>query len=92
MEAIAEPSSIHVDITVTRDWQELLPLLEANGLVGHVEEVDGRQELEVGFAAAPDADLRAAVRRVLSTWLAERQLPLVVDESPAAFVLRPPSD
>jgi len=92
MEAVAEPSSISVDVTVMRDWPELLPLLEANGLVGHVEEIGGRRELEIGFAPVLDTELRAAVRRVLSIWLAAHDTPLVVDESPRRFVLRPPSD
>jgi hypothetical protein len=40
-----------------------------------------------------DNELRATVRRVLSTWLVERDPPLVLDESATSdYLLRPPAD
>jgi hypothetical protein len=93
METTAALPTISVDITGARDCTELFERLEANRLTAHVEQVDGRCELEIRPALMSDNELRATVRRVLSTWLVERDPPLVLDESATSdYLLRPPAD
>jgi len=87
---VAETIAVHVP----RDslGSELSEALDARRL--HAELVDGDEScsLRVSFAEAEHDRLMAEVTVAIDSWLAERDLPLVVQRADGGFVLRPPGD
>lgn len=87
---MAETVAVHVP----RDTlgSELSDALDGRRL--HAELVDDDESclLHVSFAEAEHDRLMAEVTDAIDTWLAERDLPLVVQRADGGFVLRPPAD
>jgi hypothetical protein len=87
---MAETIEVHVPRAVIGD--ELTEALGAYGL--HAELVDDgdRCALHVSYATGEAERLAAATTHAIELWLAERNLPLVVQRANGGAVARPPGD
>ena len=83
-------ATIHVSLSCSTDAAELATFLAARGLTSAVTTVDDHCEVDVGY---PEMRLHDDVERALTSWLAERERPLVPIETDSdEYVLRPPGD
>jgi hypothetical protein len=87
---MAETIEIHVPRAGIGD--ELTEALGAHGL--HAELVDDRDgcALHVSYATEEQERLVVAATHAIELWLAERNLPLVVQRANGGAVVRPPGD
>ena len=84
--------TIHVELDVPCDAEELIAFLATRGLTSAVTSTNDHCELEVGFAD-PEGRLQQEFEAALVAWLAVHDRPLVpVAGRGHAYVLRPPGD
>jgi len=84
--------SIHVELDVPCDAEELIAFLATRGLAGTVTSANDHCEIEIGFAD-PELRLRHEFEAALAAWLAVHERPLVpVIGREHEYVLRPPGD
>jgi len=93
METATASQTISVEVPCARECSDLVEFIEAHGLTASFAETNDHRQLAIGFAPAPTLELKTAVRHALTSWLAEHNPPLVLDETTDnGYVLRPPGD
>ena len=84
--------TIHVELDVPCDAEELIAFLATRGLAGTVTSTNDHCEIEIGFADS-ELRLRQEFEAALTAWLAVHDRPLVpVIGREHEYVLRPPGD
>jgi hypothetical protein len=86
-------TTIHVEVAGPCDAEDLVEFLAARGLESTVTSANDHCELEVGYAVDPEVLLRREFEAALSSWLEQRERPLVpAHDAEHDYVLRPPGD
>jgi hypothetical protein len=90
--SIAMPESIRIDIPRRGVGGDLTEALAAHGLRAEVHDTDDACELHVTWAGDERERLLAGAIHAIEAYLADRQLPLVVQRADGGAVVRPPAD
>ena len=84
--------SVHVEVPRRELGDDLAASLGANGLEARVIEGGDQCRLEVRYANDEQERLLGDVAHAIEGWLGEQELPLVVERTDGACVVRPPAD
>jgi len=89
---IAMPKSIKIDIPRRGVGSDLTEALAAHGLRAEIVDNDDACELHVTWADDEGERLIVGAIHAIEGYLADRELPLVVQRSDGGAVVRPPGD
>jgi len=84
--------TVEVHVPRAAIGNELSQALAEHGFTAKLAEDGERCALTVAFATDERDRLATAVARAIESWLADRELPLVVHRSDDGCVVRPPAD
>jgi hypothetical protein len=87
---MAETIEVHVPRAVIAD--DLTEALGAHGLHAELFDDGDRCALHVSYATTEADRLAAAATHVIELWLADQNLPFVVQQADGGAVVRPPGD
>jgi hypothetical protein len=86
------PESIRIDIPRRGVGSDLTEALAAHGLYVEIHDTDDACELRVTWTDDERERLLAGAIHAVEAYLADRQLPLVVQRADDGAVVRPPGD
>jgi hypothetical protein len=85
--------SVHVELPRKGFGEDLARTLEAAGFRAEVVEDDDRCELHVSYEVDERERLLGDVANTIESWLGDRMMPMVVEQSDGrCIVLRPPAE
>jgi hypothetical protein len=86
------PETIRIDVPRRGVGSDLTEALAAHGLRAEIVDKDEAYELHVTWADDERERLVAGAIHAIEAYLADRQLPLVVQRADGGAVVRPPAD